>query len=250
MSGEKPVLAVIPARGGSKGLSKKNIRPLVGMPLIAHTIRLADLLKDFVRPIVSTDSEEIAAVARSYGADVPFLRPAELARDDTAMWPVLRHALFEMEQAQNVNYEALLLLDPTCVGCRQEIIRNAYELLKSTDQADGVIGVCQPEINPLWNSWKVDDGWLEVLFEGSSRYKCRQEVPEVFQINAALYLWDAGYVRRTEGTTWRGGRMLPLELSASASIHIDNLEEFNRAEALIKSGYFKLPWLPDERGES
>ena len=92
------MLAVIPARGGSKGLPGKNIRQFAGLPLIVHSIRMAELCREIDDCVVSTDSEEIAEVARKYGAKVPFLRPAELARDDTPMWPVLQHALHEMER--------------------------------------------------------------------------------------------------------------------------------------------------------
>src|SRR2546428_122399 len=92
------LLAVIPARGGSKGLSGKNIRPFAGLPLIAHSILFAKMCREITRLIVSTDDETIAAVAREYGADVPFMRPANLAQDDTPLWPVLRHALSAAEQ--------------------------------------------------------------------------------------------------------------------------------------------------------
>src|SRR5271154_2273993 len=108
----QPVLAVIPGRGGSKGLPGKNIRPLAGLPLICHSIRLSKLCVEIAKCIVSTDSEEIAAVARECGAEVPFLRPAELARDDTPMGPVLRHALTEMESRQRCRYGSVLLLSP------------------------------------------------------------------------------------------------------------------------------------------
>ena len=97
---EPPMLAIIPARGGSRGLPGKNIRPLVGLPLIVHSLRLAALCLEIDRCIVTTDSDEIAAVAKAYGGDVPFMRPAELARDDTPMMPVLRHALLEIERAE------------------------------------------------------------------------------------------------------------------------------------------------------
>lgn len=99
MSAAEPVLAVIPARGGSKGLPGKNIRPFAGLPLIAHSILLAKMCPEIDRCVVSTDSEEIAQVARRFEAEVPFLRPGELARDGTPMWPVLRHALEAVETA-------------------------------------------------------------------------------------------------------------------------------------------------------
>ena len=98
MSSVRPILAVIPARSGSKGLPGKNVRTFAGLPLIAHSIRLAKLCPEIARCVVSTDSEEIAEIARAHGGDVPFLRPAELAQDDTPMWPVVQHSLREMEQ--------------------------------------------------------------------------------------------------------------------------------------------------------
>ena len=106
------ILAVIPARAGSKGLSGKNIRPLAGLPLIAHSIRAAALTDAVTRCVVSTDSEQIATVAREYGGETPFLRPAELAADDTPMAPVVRHALEWCEQEEGLPYAAVLLLDP------------------------------------------------------------------------------------------------------------------------------------------
>ncbi len=244
-----PVLAVIPARGGSKGLPGKNVRPLAGMPLIGHAIALAAELPELLRTVVSTDSEEIASVARAHGGDVPFLRPAELARDDTPMWPVLRHALHETEAVDGTRYEALLLLDPTAVGRLPSDVTAMHDMLVKMPDADGVIAVCRPGINPLWNSWKVQEGWVTPVFSESDRYTHRQEVPEVYRVNAALYLWRAEYVRRKEGHTWRGGKMLPYEMPEHRSMHIDDVHEFERAEALIAAGFFGFPWLP-ERGSS
>src|SRR5215218_3886475 len=95
-----PILAIIPARGGSKGLPGKNIRPLAGLPLIAHSLRLAAMCPEITRCVVSTDDPAIADVARAHGGDVPFIRPRELAGDDTPMMPVLQHALSEVERAE------------------------------------------------------------------------------------------------------------------------------------------------------
>src|SRR6476659_10209617 len=111
--GPSRVLAVVPARGGSKGLPGKNIRPLAGLPLLAHSLRAAALVPSVTRCIVSTDSPEIAAVARGAGGDVPFDRPTELAADETPMAPVLRHALAFVEEHEGAAYDYLLLLDPT-----------------------------------------------------------------------------------------------------------------------------------------
>src|SRR3989338_3574969 len=107
------VLAVIPARGGSKGLPGKNIRIFAGLPLIAHSIKMAAMCPEIDRAIVSTDDEAIASVAKEQDGDVPFLRPTELAQDDTPMWPVMIHALQIMEEKEAENYDYFILLDPT-----------------------------------------------------------------------------------------------------------------------------------------
>ena len=121
------VLAVVPARGGSSGLPGKNIRPFAGLPLLAHSLRCAALTPAITRTVVSTDSPEIAAVARAYCGDAPFLRPAELAQADTPMWPVLRHALAEVEKAEGVTYDFLVLLDPTSPTRTPEELARALE---------------------------------------------------------------------------------------------------------------------------
>src|SRR6267143_4990010 len=106
-------IAIIPARGGSKGLPGKNVRLLARLPLIAHSIRFAHLCPEIERCIISTDSEEIAKVARDANGEVPFLRPAELAQDSTPMLPVLQHAIAEIESLEEKRYELVILLQAT-----------------------------------------------------------------------------------------------------------------------------------------
>lgn len=241
MSYSGRLLAVIAARGGSKGLPGKNIRPLAGLPLIAHTVEFAKLCPQITRTIVTTDSAEIAAVARAHGADVPFLRPAELAKDETPMWPVIRHALAEAEK-DGSRYDDVLLIDPTTPCRLPEDIKGALDLLAARPEADGIIGVSQPEFNPLWNLWMVKDGWMETVNPDSGKYTRRQDAPTVYRVNASLYVWRAAFVRARE-TTWRGGKILPYELPDWRCIHIDDVHEFERAELFIKAGFLKLPWL-------
>lgn len=239
------LLAVIPARGGSTELPGKNIRPLAGLPLIAHSILFARLCPEIDRVIVSTDSPEIAEVARAFNGDVPFLRPAEYAQNDSPMWPVLRHALQEIETSERTSYDYLLLLDPTSPCRLLEDISDAFRLLVQNPEADGVIGVSRPESNPLWNCWRIQEGWMTPVSEESGKYRYRQEVPEVYRINASLYIWRASYVRERI-TTWRGGKMIPYEIPDFRVIHIDELPQFERAEILIKAGYIRLPWLREQ----
>jgi CMP-N,N'-diacetyllegionaminic acid synthase len=240
---ESGLLAIIPARGGSKGLPGKNIRPLAGLPLIAHSIRLAQMCPEITREIVSTDSPEIAAVARQFGAGVPFLRPAELAQDDTPMWPVLRHALQTVEEQASHRYEYVLLLDPTSPGRLPEDIAKALTRLRTVPQADGIIGVSQPEFNPIWHCVVERDGWMFDMFSEAASHDRRQDLAPVYRINASLYIWRAAFMRREAGS-WRAqGRHLLYEIPEARAIHIDDANEFARAELMIRHGLISLPWI-------
>jgi len=237
------ILAVIPARGGSKGLPGKNIRPLAGLPLIAHSIACARLCSSLTRTIVSTDSEEIADVARAHGGDVPFLRPAALASDSAPMWPVLRHALDFVEKEEGREYTFVVLLDPTSPPRLPEDIEACIGRLNEVPEADGIVAVSRPEFNPLWLCVVERDGWMEDLNPGASSFARRQDVPVVFRINATLYVWRASFMKR-EARDWRGpGRHLLHEIPEARAVHIDDADEFAKAEALIGAGLLRLPWL-------
>ncbi len=235
-------LAVIPARGGSKGLPGKNIRPLAGLPLIAHSIAFASLCPAISRTIVSTDSEEIAEVALGYGAEVPFRRPPELAQDDTPMWPVLRHALYTLEQTENLKYDFLILLDPTSPGRLPSDVIDALTKLRSSPDASGIVAVSQPAFNPIWHCVVERDGWMLDLFQNAKQFNRRQDVPTVYRINGSLYIWRADFVR-SEAKGWRHARQLIYEIPEARAIHIDNVSEFEITDLLIRSGWIHLPWL-------
>lgn len=235
-------LAVIPARGGSKGLPGKNIALLAGLPLIVHSLRLAALCPEIERTIVSTDSPEIAAVARAAGADVPFLRPEELARDETPMLPVLQHALAELDP-EGTHFSELLLLDPTSPGRLPEDVRRASALLHERPEADGVVAVSEPSFNPIWHAVLDHDGFMEPLVPDGRSYGRRQDLPRVFRINAALYLFRAAFLRR-ERETWQNGLHLLLEIPERRAFHIDSVDDFRDVERAISSGDVALPWLP------
>jgi len=241
------LLAVIPARGGSKGLPGKHLRPFAGLPLIGHSIRCATLCPVIDRCIVTTDSPRIAEVARQLGGDVPFLRPAELAQDQTPMWPVLRHALDAVESEEAVRYDELLLLDPTSPVREPSDVPKALQRLRQCPEADGIIGVSQPDANPIWHCVIERDGWMADLMAEGSTFEYRQEVPTVYEINGSLYLWRAEFVRRETRSWRRGGRHVLYELSHAPAVSIDTLDQFERAEALVKSGLVTLPWLQPDR---
>ena len=243
MTAVHPILAVIPARGGSKGLPGKNIRPLVGLPLIAHSLRCAASCPEIARYVVSTDDEAIRDVALAHGGAVPFVRPAELALDDTPMMPVLRHALHEMERLDGRRYGSVLLLDPTSPGRLPADVAQAAQMLEGDANAAGVIACSKPSFNPFWVGAVEERGYLKPAFSGDA-YTRRQDVPPFFRINGALYLWRAEFI--DAGLSWRDAPHLMLEMPEARAFSIDDLHEFQVAEQLIASGLVDLPWLRSE----
>lgn len=241
MNATSNVLAVIPARGGSKGLPGKNIKPLLGIPLIAHSILLAKMCSDIDKVVVSTDSDEIADVAQNFGADVPFIRPRELAEDCTPTWPVIRHALNVIESMDVQKYDFVMLLEPTSPGRSIDDVDGAFAKLQSSPDAEGIIGVSQPHFNPYWLSVVERDGWMENLIDGG-RYERRQDVPVNYFINGIVYIWRSDFVRN-EVDSWRKGKSLIYETPEFRSISIDNEHEFEVAELLARNGLINFPWL-------
>jgi N-acylneuraminate cytidylyltransferase len=234
------VLAVIPARRGSKGVPRKNLVEFGGLPLVAHSIRCAQLCPEVARIVVTTDSEEIAEVARDFGADVPFLRPADLAQDDTPMWPVLRHALEAADPGRA--HDILLLLDPTSPGRLPTDVSAALGRLAAHPEADGVVGVSRPHFNPIWHAVVEHNGYLAQLIPSGAVYGRRQDVPAVYRINATLYAWRTAFVLGAAGG-WQEGRNLLHELPELRSFHIDEPEDLAVAAALLDAGLVALPWL-------
>ena len=242
MSVRPRLLAVIPARGGSKGLPGKNVRPFAGLPLIAHSLLFAKMCPEITRCIVSTDSAEIAAVARHHGGDVPFLRPAELAQDTSPIWLTLQHALKHLT-AEGEIYTYLLLLDPTSPAREPADVTQAVQRLEHAPQADGVIGVSRPDFSPIWHCVVEREGWMADLHPQAIQYARRQEVPTVYRINGSLYIWRTQFVR-TQERAWRpNGKYLIYEIPELRAMSIDTVEEFERAEVLVKSGLIHFPWL-------
>ena len=246
MSTVQPILAVIPARGGSKGLPGKNIRPLAGLPLIAHSLHLAKLCPEIARCIVSTDDVTIRDIARKHGGDVPFLRPEELARDDTPMMPVVQHALREVERLEGRIYGSVLLLDPTSPGRLPGDVTRAVAMLETDPTARGVLGCSKPTFNPFWVGVVEQNEYLEPAFSGAN-YTRRQDVPPFLRINGALYLWRRDFV--DSGASWRDGPHRALEIPEARAFSIDELYEFQVAEQLIAAGLLELPWLVRKKAE-
>lgn len=239
------LLAVIPARGGSKGLPGKNTRPLCGMPLICHAVKAAAMTKGISKAIVSTDSEEIAEIARACGADVPFLRPSELAHDDTPMAPVLTHALAAVEEMEGQTYDAVILLDPTSPARRPDQLVAAAERLWADPSLDGVISVSEPTFRPSWVGVRFDgdSDVLERFYAEGTNITRRQDTERYLRINGNFYVWRAEYVRRLENSWFDEGVHAGFEIPESQAFSIDDEYEFRLVEALVGAGLVTLPWM-------
>jgi CMP-N,N'-diacetyllegionaminic acid synthase len=225
------VIGLIPARGGSKGVPRKNIKPLCGRPLLWYTAQAARAAGRLARVILSTDDEEIAAVGRACGVEVPFLRPAELARDDTPTLPVAQHAVRLLEEAGD-RFDALCLLQPTNPLRRSEDIDACIELLAASD-ADAVATVLPvpAEYNPHWVYFCDADGTLRLSTGAATPIPRRQELPPAFHREGSVYV-----VRRDvlmEGNSFYGWRFRGYVLDSAQSANIDTPEDWRRAEELL-----------------
>lgn len=238
-----PVLGIIPARGGSKGLPGKNVKPLAGLPLIAHSVRFAALTPLLDRCIVSTDDATIAEVATAYGGEVPFRRPAHLAADDTPMIPVLRHGLQAMEAACGHAFAAVVLLDPTSPGRLPEDLASAMAMLAADPVAQGVIAVSPPAFNPRWTCVEEQGGFMAMAFPSQHPYTRRQDVPPVYRINATLYVWRRDFLLSPAADHWQAAPHRLLIIPDERAFHIDTPADFRLADLMLTHGLVSLPWL-------
>jgi len=226
----KEILAVIPARGGSKGLPGKNIRRLGDKPLIAWSIEAAQGSRYVDAVIVSTDSEGIASVARSWGGHVPFIRPAELATDNTKMVDVILHAVNSM-QTFPPRFSLILTLQPTSPLRTSEDIDNAVELFFAK-KAKAIVSVCEMEHHPWWSNVLPADGNMKDFLPAKIRNLNRQALPTYYRLNGALYLADIGFIEQTGSfiTDDTFAYLMPQE----RSVDIDSLLDFRLAELLLQ----------------
>ena len=226
------VIAFIFARGGSKGLPGKNIRPLGGKPLIAWSIEHALAIKRIKRVIVSTDSEEIAAVARAHGAEVPFIRPAELARDDSPEWLAWRHALNYLIETDGALPTAMVSV-PTTAPLRLPIdIENCLDEYEKGDP-DVIITVTDAQRSPYFNMVKTNniDGTVELVIPPDSAIARRQDAPTVFDMATVAYVMRPEFVM-THNAIFEG-RVRSVHVPVERAIDIDTLLDFQIAECLL-----------------
>jgi CMP-N,N'-diacetyllegionaminic acid synthase len=223
-------VAIIPARGGSKGLPGKNILLLVDKPLIAHTIEAARAAHSIQRIVVSTESVEIAQIARQYGAEVPFLRPPELARDETPTLPVLQHVLTQLKAAEGREPEIIVLLQPTSPLRRAEHIDGAVTMLEQT-QADSVVSLCAAEHHPAWMK-RIERGRVLPFLENAPEYTRRQDLTPVYRLNGAIYVTRRRVLLEENRILGRDTRALVMD--AESSVDIDTPLDLKLAALIIQ----------------
>ena len=231
------VLGVITARGGSKGLPGKNLRPLAGKPLLAHTIDTARASKAFDRVILSTDYEAIAATGRSHGCDVPFMRPPELARDETPHLPVLRHAVAWLRDHDRYEPDAVMILQPTSPLRRAQDIRESIALLERSG-ADSVVSVSEvpAHYHPM-RTLRLDTHGFASLFVTSEpvrrRIDRRQDMPAAWTMNGVVYLFRTAVLDAADPSLY-GDRTAAYVMPPEFGISIDSLDDWTAAEHALR----------------
>ena len=230
------VLGVITARGGSKGLPGKNLKLLAGKPLIAYTIEAARDSGALDRLILSTEAPDIAAAGRALGCDVPFMRPADLARDDTPHLPVLQHAVRWLDEHQQYRPDAVMILQPTSPLRRAPHVAESIALLDRSD-ADSVVSVSEvpAHYNPM-RTLRVDERGLASLFVSGQpvrhRINRRQDMPAAWTMNGALYLFRTPLLFRPEPSLY-GDRTAAYVMSHADGLSIDSIDDWSEAERIL-----------------
>ena len=227
------ILCTICARGGSKGVPNKNIRDLLGKPLILYTIEQAFRSKMINRVVVSTDSGQIASVAKQAGAEVPFMRPAHLATHDAPKLPVIHHTV--QYYMNNVNYQPdyVIDLDPTSPLRLNEDIDKCLDLIINDPACDSVITGYRSNKNPYFNMIEISqNGYAQLSKKTEKLIAGRQDAPAVYAMNASIYVWRTRVLLNQERII--SGRVRFFEMPEDRSIDIDTEVDFKLVELLIK----------------
>ena len=249
---EERTLTIVPARGGSKGIPRKNIKLLGGHPLLAYTLASARAA-GLSRVVLSTEDEEIASVAEGLGFEVPFLRPRDLAQDDTPTLPVLLHVLERLAENEDLErYDYICLLQPTSPLRSPETIRRCLERMEisaktakaDTLRVDSVMTVLPVphEYNPHWVYRRGHNGALDLFTGEQQPIPRRQDLPPAVHREGSVYL-----VRRTvleSRESLYGERTVGVEVDREASVNLDTASDWQRAEELIAACPELVSFLP------
>ncbi len=249
MKDKHEVLAIIPARGNSKSIPRKNICEFAGHPLIAFSIAAARQAKSVTRVIVSTDDPEIAEVSRFYGAEVPFLRPAKIAEDATLDLPVFEHALRWLVKNENYSPDIVIQLRPTSPIRSVGMVDEAVELLLNHPEADSVRGVIPSSQNPF-KMWEIDRaGVMHPLL----KMKAIKEPYNAPRQDLPLTYWQTGHIDAIrpraifEKGSMSGDIVLPLLVDPIYTVDIDTLLDWQRAESTVLEGLLDIVYPFDQK---
>jgi CMP-N-acetylneuraminic acid synthetase len=232
------ILGTICARGGSKGVKNKNIRDLLGKPLIAYTVEYLKKWGKAERIVCSTDSEKIADIAKKYGAEIPILRPPELATDTASKIDALKHIVEFCEKQDDIKYDIIVDLDPTAPLRKKIFLDEAFNrFLKSN--ANNLYSVNKARKNPYFNMVELNEGGYAHLSKQSNVVR-RQDAKPVYEINASIYIYKRDFLLNTN--TANSDKTIIYEMPDTASIDIDNEIDFLFVEFLLKSEVFKFDW--------
>lgn len=229
MKNNKKILAIIPARGGSKGIPRKNIKSLNGKPLLYYTIEETLKSKYIDKLIVSTEDKEIADLSRAYGDNIPLMRPKELAMDNT---PGIDPILYSVKwyKDQDDNYDYVICLQCTSPFRQVHQIDEAIEKLINED-GDSIVSVCESEVNPFWMK-TVEEGFMKDFLKDAPFYARRQDTPVIYRLNGAIYIAKTEVLMKNKN--WYTDKTLAYVMDRKTSIDIDDLTDFEFAEFLMK----------------
>lgn len=231
---KKEYLALVPARGGSKRLPRKNILNLAEKPLIEWTIKAALEANDISTVCVSTDDSEIAEVSKKAGAEVPFIRSEQLATDTATSASVVKHALSWYKEKMKSQYEYFVLLQPTSPLRNSDDISSAISLLKEKN-ADAVISVCEMEHPPLWSNTLPESLSLENFISESVKNKRSQDIDPYYRLNGAIYICRVDRFLREQKFLFNDN-IFAYIMPNERSVDIDTAFDFKIAELFINEG--------------
>lgn len=227
----KKILAVIPARGGSKRLPNKNIKELNGKPLINWTIDAALKSNYLTEVIVSTDSQDIANIAIKAGGNVPFLRPENLAKDNSTTYDTIEHAVLYYKNELGQNFDYVILLQPTSPLRDSKDIDQSIEMLFEK-KSDAIISVCEAEHSPLWSNTLNINNDMSNFIASEIKNKRSQDLDTFYRINGAIYICDTTRLLQ-EKVFFLESNIYAYIMPVEHSIDIDNIIDFKLAEVIV-----------------
>lgn len=231
MFNDKKILAVITARGGSKGIKGKNIKPLNGIPLIKYSTNACMKSKYIDKTILSTDDEKIAAVVKETGVEVPFMRPDELASDTATSLSVIQHAIKFLED-KNEKFDYIIIIQPTSPFRTSKHIDEAISKLINNKDAESIVGVTEVDYSPYWMKTIEDDRIKSFMEIDENKITRRQDLPKVYKMNGAIFISKRDVF--IEKNKVLGDNILPFIMNEDESIDIDNILDFKLAELMLK----------------